>query len=79
MGGFPLSSNFSVRTDVNFMGVNKIEIMHEVARVKVDWGSTFTFMRDLVSALFTHVKFMSVHVKVLRQQKSTLCKEKNVT
>ena len=76
MGGFPLSSNFSVRTDVNFMRVNKIEMMYEVARVKVEWGSTFTFMRDLVSALFTHVKFMSVHVKVTRQWKSTLCKEK---
>ena len=24
-GGFPLSRNFYVRTDVNFMGVNKIE------------------------------------------------------
>ena len=31
MGGFPLSSNFSVHTDVNFMRVNKIEMMNEVA------------------------------------------------
>ena len=36
MGGFPLSSMFSVCTDVNFMRVNKIEMMYEVARVKFD-------------------------------------------
>ena len=36
MGRFPLSSNFSVRTDVNFMHVNKIEMMYEVACVKVE-------------------------------------------
>ena len=40
---------FSVRTHVNFTRVNKIEAMNERPRVnvRVERGSTFTFMRGL--------------------------------
>ena len=59
-GWFPLSHNSSLRTQVKFTLVNKIETMYGRPRVnvKVEWGSTFTFTRDLpyiVSTLFTRV------------------------
>ena len=48
--------------------VNEIEAMYERPRVnaKVERGSTFTFARDLsniVSILFTPVKFTCVHTE----------------
>ena len=63
---FPLSRNFYVRTHVKFACVNEIEVMYARSRVivKVEWGSTFTFMRDLpyiVSILLTRVKLTWVH------------------
>ena len=83
-GGFPLSCNFYVRTDVNLTGftcVNKIETMYEKPRVnvRVEPRSTFTFTSNLpyiVSNLFTHVKpvkvYVRTHVKITQQWKSTL-------
>ena len=62
-GGFPLSSDFNVRTHVNFTGVEKIEAMcgRPSIKVKVERSLTFTCMRDLsyiVSIFFfTRVKF----------------------
>ena len=58
-GGFPLSSNFYVRTQINFTRVN----------VKVEPRSTFTFTHDLpyiASILFTQVKFTCVRTEKLR-------------
>ena len=55
--------------------------MYERPRVNVnvERGSTFTFTRDflyIVSVLFTRIKiYVRTHVKITRQQKSTL--EKN--
>ena len=62
-GGFPLSRNFYVRTDVKFNWLEQ--------------GSTFTFTRGFSSPLlkFTHVKpvkvYVRTHVKIMRQWKST--------
>ena len=59
-GWFPMSRKFSV-THVNFTRVvNEIEAMYERPRVnvKLERGSTLTFMRDLsniVSVLYTRV------------------------
>ena len=48
-GGFPLSRNFYVRTDINFnwLYVRKLETMYRRSdvNVKVERGSTFTFTR----------------------------------
>ena len=54
-----------MRAHVKFTRVNEIEAMYERPRVnvKVERGSTFTFMRDLpyiVSISFTSVKFTCV-------------------
>ena len=48
-GGLPLSSDFNVRTHVNFTCVNKIEAMcgRPSIKVKVERSLTFTCMRDL--------------------------------
>ena len=69
-GGFPLSRNFYVRTDVNFNWLyvrKKIEMIYESSRVnvKVEPCSTFTFTRELsyiVSILFTYVKPFSIQI-----------------
>ena len=82
-GGFPLSHNFYVPTDVSFnwLYVNKLETMYgrSDVNVKVERGSTFTFTRGfsyIISILFTHVKpvkvYVRTHVKIVRQWKSTL-------
>ena len=60
-GGFLLSRNFSVRTDVNFTRVNKMETMYGRSRVyvKVEPRSTFTLTRGLsyiASISFTHLR-----------------------
>ena len=48
-GGFPLSRNFHVRTQVNFTHVNKIEVMYDRTRVnvKVERGPTFGLVLNL--------------------------------
>ena len=48
-GGFPLSRNFYVLTQVNFTRVNKIETMYGRSRVnvRVEPLPTFTFPRGL--------------------------------
>ena len=76
-GGFPLSRNFQVRTQVNFTRVNKIEAMYRTSRVnlKVEPRSSLTFTCDLLyiaSILFTHVKFAfrKNHAPVDSQTKS---------
>ena len=72
-GWFPLTRNFSVRTLVNFTRVHKIEAMYERLRVnvRVERGSTFTFMRGLsyiASIFFTR--------KITWQCKSTFSLKK---
>ena len=69
-GGFPLSRNFYVRTDVNFSRINKIETMYGRLSVKekVEPRSTFTFTRGLsniASMLFTRVNFTCVRTEKL--------------
>ena len=56
-GGFPLSRNFRVRTQVNFTRVNKIEVMYDRTRVnvKVERGPAFGFTRDLPYTAFIHL------------------------
>ena len=48
-GGFPLSRNFYVLTQVNFTRFNETETMYGSSRVneKVEPPSTFLFPRDL--------------------------------
>ena len=72
-GWFPLSRNFSVRTQAKFTCVNEIGAMYERLRVnvKVERGSTLTFARDLpfiASISFTCVR----NVKFTEQWKSNL-------
>ena len=60
-GGFLLSRNFSVRTDVNFTRVNKMDTMYGRSRVyvKVEPRSTFTLTRGLsyiASISFTRLR-----------------------
>ena len=55
-GGFPLSRNFQVRTQVNSTRVNKIEAVTSHVNVKVEPRSSLTFTCDLLyiaSILFT--------------------------
>ena len=59
-----------MRTLVNFTHVNKIEAMYERPRVnvRVERGSTFTFMRGLsyiASIFFKRVKFTCVRTEKL--------------
>ena len=72
-GWFPLSRNFSMRTQVKFTCVNEIEAMYERLRVnvKVERGSTLTFAGDLpfiASISFTCVR----NVQFTEQWKSNL-------
>ena len=70
-GGFPLSRNFHVRTQVNFTCVSKIAVMYDRVRVsvKAERGSTYAFTRDLpyiAFISFTRVKFAYVRTLNLK-------------
>ena len=73
-GGFPLLRNFSLGKHLKFTRVNEIEAMYERPRVnvKVERGSTFTFLRDPPYIIYTRKIYVRTHEKVMRQWKSTL-------
>ena len=76
-GGFPLSRNFYVRTDVNFNWLyvrKKIEMIYESSRVnvKVEPCSTFTFTRELSFSLLDIIYIVANYETLFLGYKCTL-------
>ena len=71
-GWFPLSRNFSVRTQAKFTCVNEIGAMYERLRVnvKVERGSTLTFARDL--PFIASISFTCVRTQNLRNSENPI-------